>query len=124
MRSEARSPGEVGAGAKHGDRDGFGGASSRLLRASGNSSADETAEVWLIQARRLLDALDWPADPASIKSTSNGPLATVQSPAEDCSKTAAAILDWALEAAARVLRGDPQPSDAEVYKAAMALPRL
>ncbi|MCY3965215.1 MAG: hypothetical protein OXG83_09255 [Acidobacteria bacterium] len=36
-------------------------------------------------------------------------------------ETADAILDWALEAATRVLRGDPQPSDAEVYKAVRAI---
>ena len=31
-----------------------------------------------------------------------------------------AVHEWALEAATRVLRGDPQPSNAEVYKAARA----
>lgn len=37
------------------------------------------------------------------------------------SATANAILEWTFEAAERVLRGDPQPSDAEVYKAARGL---
>jgi hypothetical protein len=75
--------------------------------------------AWSIQARRLLDSAALPTHLASVRSTQDGPLATIELPP----KTANAIIEWSLEAATRVLRGDPQPSDAEVYKAARALQR-
>ena len=62
--------------------------------------------------------MDGPAGSASIETTPNGPIAVVDVGPGGETATANAILEWALEAAARVLRGDPQPSDAEVYKAA------
>ena len=61
--------------------------------------------------------MDRPAESAKIETTPDGPIAVVEVPGAR-SECAEAILEWALEAAARVLRGDPQPSDAEVYKAA------
>lgn len=77
--------------------------------------------AWLIQAHRLLGAADLPTDLTTVRSTRDGPLVTLQLPAGTGPETVDAVLDWALEAAARVLRGEPQPSDAEVYKAARAL---
>ena len=71
----------------------------------------------MTQARRLLDSADLPIDLVTVRSTEVEPLVTIELPPE----TANAVLKWALEAAARVLRGDPQPSDAEVYKAARAM---
>lgn len=73
--------------------------------------------AWLIQARRLLDSAGLPIDVVTIRSTQEETLVTIDLSPE----TASAVLDWALEAATRVLRGDPQPSDAEVYKAARAM---
>lgn len=65
--------------------------------------------------------MDWPVESARIETTPEGPLVLLEvAPGEEAA-TADAILDWASEAAARVSRGDPQPSDAEVYKAARAL---
>lgn len=64
--------------------------------------------------------MDWPVESAKIVPTSEGPLAVLEVP-PGRTATANAILDWTSEAAARTLRGDPQPSDAEVYKAARAL---
>ncbi len=90
-----------------------------MLRSAGDYSAEEMAAAWLIQAKRLLDSADLPTHLATVRSTEVEPLATIQLPAE----TANTVLEWALEAATRVLRGEPQPSDAEVYKAARALPR-
>lgn len=71
----------------------------------------------MFQARRLLDSADLPIDLATVRSTPERPLVTIELPPE----LAHAVLEWALEAATRVLRGDPQPSDAEVYKAARTL---
>lgn len=78
---------------------------------------EEAAQAWLTQARRLLDSADLPIDLVTVRSTQQGPLVTIELPPE----AAKAALEWALEAANRVLRGDPPPSDAEVYKAARAL---
>ena len=64
--------------------------------------------------------MDWPAGSARIETTPDGPIAVVEV-GRARSESAEAILEWALEAATRVLRGDPQPSDAEVYKAARAM---
>ena len=71
----------------------------------------------MIQARRLLDSADLPLELVTVRSPQGKPLVTIELPPE----TARTILHWALEAATRVLRGDPQPSDAEVYKAARAM---
>ena len=90
---------------------------SRLLRRAGGHSADKQAATWLSQAHRLLVSADFSTDLATVRPTRNGPLISVELPPE----TAGIVLEWALEAAARVLRGDPQPSDAEVYKAARAM---
>ena len=95
---------------------GFRGA-SRLLRRVGEHSADKQAVTWLAQAQRLLASADMPTGSATVRPTPNGPLISVELPPE----TAGIVLDWALEAAARVLRGDPQPPEAEVYKAARAI---
>ncbi len=65
--------------------------------------------------------MDWPVESARVEPTPESPLAVLKAPSGDAAANAGAILDWALEASARVLRGDPQPSDAEVYKAARAL---
>ncbi len=65
--------------------------------------------------------MDWPVESARVEPTPEGPLAVLKAPPGEAAAKAGAILDWASEAAARVLRGDPQPSDAEVYKAARAL---
>ena len=65
--------------------------------------------------------MDWPVESARIETTPGGPLAVLEAPPGEAPANAGALLDWATEAAARVLRGDPQPSDAEVYKAARAL---
>ena len=65
--------------------------------------------------------MDWPVESARIEPTPGGPLALLEAPPGEATANAGAILDWAKEASARVLRGDPQPSDAEVYKAARAL---
>ena len=66
--------------------------------------------------------MDWPLESATIDTTPNGPIAVVEVSLEGETASGDAILDWGLEAATRVLRGDPQPSDAEVYKAARGLP--
>ena len=71
----------------------------------------------MVQARRLLDSADLPNDLVTVRSTLEGPLVTIDLPPD----TADAVIEWALEAAIRVLRGDPQPAEAEVYKAARAL---
>ncbi|MDE2852310.1 MAG: hypothetical protein OXP74_17035 [Acidobacteriota bacterium] len=65
--------------------------------------------------------MDAPVESARIETTPDGLIAVLEVP-EARRESAEAILEWALEAAARVLRGDPQPSDAEVYKAARGLP--
>ena len=91
--------------------------SSRRLPPLGDHSAEELAAAWLFQARRLLNSADLPIDLVTIRSTQDEPLATIKLPPE----TANAVVEWALEAATRVLRDDPQPSDAEVYKAARAM---
>lgn len=78
------------------------------------------AAAWLVQARRLLDSIDWPPESVRIEATAEGPFVVVDA-YHGRTETADAILDWALEAATRVLRGDPQPADAEVYKAARAM---
>lgn len=65
--------------------------------------------------------MDWPVESARVEPTPESPLAVLKAPPGEATANAGAILDWASEAAARVLRGDPQPSDAEVYKAARAL---
>ncbi|MCE2558278.1 MAG: hypothetical protein J4F98_06580 [Acidobacteria bacterium] len=73
--------------------------------------------AWLTQAHRLLASADLSVDRVTVRSTQEGPLISIQLPPE----AANAVLEWALEAATRVLRGNPQPSHAEVYKAARAL---
>jgi len=88
-----------------------------VLRPSGDHSAEETAAAWLIQARRLLDSADLPVDVVTVRSTQEGPLVTIDLAPEVAGK----VLEWAIEAAGRVLRGDAQPSHAEVYKAATTL---
>jgi len=75
------------------------------------------AAVWLTQAHRLLASADLPTHLATVRSTQKGPLVTIDLAPEVADK----VLEWAIEAAGRVLRGDPQPSHAEVYKAARAL---
>ncbi|MCY3590064.1 MAG: hypothetical protein OXH32_00330 [Acidobacteria bacterium] len=65
----------------------------------------------------MLDSADLPIDLVTIRSTRERPLVTIELPPEPAN----ALLEWALEAATRVLRGDPQPSNAEVYKAARAV---
>ena len=65
--------------------------------------------------------MDWPVESARIETTPDEPTAVLEAPPGETTANTRAILDWALEAAARVLRGDPQPSDAEVYKAARGL---
>ncbi len=65
--------------------------------------------------------MDWPVESARVEPTPEGPLAVLEAPPGEATANTPAILDWALEASARVLRGDPQPSDAEVYKAARPL---
>ena len=75
------------------------------------------AAAWLIQARRLLDSADLPVDLVTARSTQEEPQVAIELPPE----LADATLEWALEAATRVLRGNPQPSDAEVYKAARSI---
>jgi len=62
--------------------------------------------------------MDRPAESARIETTRDGPIAVVEVGPGGETENSDAILDWAFEAAERVLRGDPQPSDAEVYKAA------
>ncbi len=62
--------------------------------------------------------MDRPAESATIETTPNGPTAVVDSGRGGQPESSDAILEWAFEAGQRVLRGDPQPSDAEVYKAA------
>ncbi|MYB20730.1 MAG: hypothetical protein F4Y16_17390 [Holophagales bacterium] len=64
--------------------------------------------------------MSWPVESARIETTPDGPIAVVEV-GRARSESAEAILEWALEAAARVFRGDPQPADAEVYKAARAM---
>ena len=91
--------------------------SSRTIRPPGDHSAEELGTAWLAQAHRLLASADLPIDLATVRSTQEGPLISVDLPPD----TASALIEWALEAAIRVLRGDPQPSDAEVYKAAQAI---
>ena len=92
-----------------------------MLRPSGDYSAEQVAAVWLTQAHRLLASADLPTHLTTVRSTRDGPLITLKLPTGTSPETTNAILEWALEAAARVLRGNPQPSDAEVYKAARAL---
>lgn len=65
----------------------------------------------------MLDSADLPLELATVRSAREEALITIELPTE----TANAVLEWALEAATRVLRGDPQPSAAEVYKAAQAM---
>ncbi len=65
--------------------------------------------------------MDWPVESARVEPTPEGPLAVLEAPPGEAPADTSATIDWATEAAARVLRGDPQPSDAEVYKAARAL---
>lgn len=87
---------------------------------AGDVSPEEAAQAWLTQARRLLGVMDRPTGSARIETTPDGPIAVVEVGPGGKAATANAVLEWASEAAARVLRGDPQPSDAEVYKAARA----
>ncbi|MDE2923191.1 MAG: hypothetical protein OYL92_13895 [Acidobacteriota bacterium] len=102
-------------------KDGIASTSQRRIPDVADVPPEEAAQAWLTQARRLLAVMDRPAGSAKIETTPDGPIAVVELP-EARRESAEAILEWALEAAARVLRGDPQPSDAEVYKAARGLP--
>jgi len=94
------------------------------LALPGDSSDDEdaAAAAWQSQANRLLGALAWPPEAAVATGAATGALAARVTPPEGSGPRAAEFLvAWALEAAGRVLRGAPQPTTAEVYKAARAI---
>ncbi len=93
----------------------------RLLRGACGHSPDAAAAAWLAQARRLLASAGLPTDVATVQPARNGRPVTIEVAAEVGAETATAVLEWALEASSRVLRGAPQPSRAEVYKAGRAL---
>lgn len=93
----------------------------RFVRRACGHSTDAAAAAWLVQARRLLASADLPTSLATVQPTRDGHRLTIEVSAEVDVETVDTVLEWALEASARVLRGAPQPSAAEVYKAARAL---